>query len=195
MVTNAFGNPGTHFTTRLYTRQGTFPGSSPFLIARRKTILQFFHRKTLKIPKGTLAQALFRRPGVALLTTGLAGLVASPFQLIGFQALLISLAVGVAQELPFVVSGYRYWKRWVFWVAGLAYGLLVTGAAFGILRGGELSALGATLVVISFFISPPIFTAVALWLADALAKAGVARGLRRSEARPLHTDPNETTGK
>ncbi|WP_201518348.1 ECF transporter S component [Gulosibacter hominis] len=144
---------------------------------------------------GTLAQVLFRRPGVALLTTGLAGLVASPFQLIGFQALLISLAVGVAQELPFVVSGYRYWKRWVFWVAGLAYGLLVTGAAFGILRGGELSALGATLVVISFFISPPIFTAVALWLADALAKAGVARGLRRSEARPLPTDPTESTGK
>ena len=140
---------------------------------------------------GVLAQALFQRPGVALLTTGLAGLIASPFQLIGFQALLISLAVGAVQELPFAISRYRNWRRWVFWAAAFGYGLLVTGAAFGVLRGHQLSVAGAVLVVVSFFISPPMFTAVALWLADALNRAGVARGIRR-ESSPAHPEQQDS---
>ncbi|RRJ87055.1 acyl esterase [Gulosibacter macacae] len=132
---------------------------------------------------GTLAQALFRRGGVGLLTSALAGLVSSPFQPIGFTAFLIGLGIGVMQEVPFLIGRYRYWKPWLFWVAGLVQGLLVSGAGFGILRGQDLTSFGAILVIASFFVSPPIFTAIALWLAGALDRAGVARGLRLDEDR------------
>lgn len=126
---------------------------------------------------GTLAQAMFRRPGVAMLTSALAGLVSAPFQPILFMAFVVSLAVGVMQEVPFAVARYRVWKPWLFAVAAIVQGLLVSGAAFGILRGEQFTPLAAGIIVGSFIISPPMFTAVALWLARALDRAGIARGL------------------
>lgn len=132
---------------------------------------------------GALAQALFHRGGVALLTAALSGLVASPFQPIGFMAFLIGLAIGAAQELPFLIARYRYWKRWLFVLSSVLQGLFVTGAAFGILRGHDYDVLGSALIVVCFFISPPIFTLIAMWLAGALDRAGVARGLRMDERR------------
>ena len=131
---------------------------------------------------GTLAQALFRRPGVGLLTSALAGLVSSPFQPIFFLAFLISIGVGLVQELPFLVTRYRNWGPWPFWIGAILQGALVSGAAFGILKGQELSTAGAVLLVVCFFISPAIFTAIARWLAAALDRAGVARGLRPTDA-------------
>lgn len=130
---------------------------------------------------GTLAQALFHRGGVGLLTSALAGLIASPFQPIGFTALLVSLGVGVVQELPFAIGRYRSWRPWLFWLGGGIQGLLVSGAAFGILRGQDLGAAGSALLVASFLVSPAIFTGIALSLAKALDRAGVARGLRADE--------------
>ncbi|NLT26670.1 MAG: ECF transporter S component [Microbacteriaceae bacterium] len=132
---------------------------------------------------GTLAQALFRRGGVAMLASALAGLVSSPFQPIGFTALLIGLAIGVMQEAPFLIGRYRHWPTWLFWLSGTIQGVLVMGAAFGIMRGQDLGVAGAVLLFVSFFVSPPIFTGIALWLAKALDRAGVARGLRSDEQR------------
>lgn len=130
---------------------------------------------------GTLAQALFHRGGVGLLTSALAGLVSSPFQPIGFTAFLIGIGIGLLQEAPFAIRRYRHWPTWLFWLGGLIQGLLVSGAGFGILRGADYSPMGAALIIASFFVSPPIFTAIALALARALDRAGVARGLRRDE--------------
>ncbi|MDJ1371366.1 ECF transporter S component [Gulosibacter molinativorax] len=132
---------------------------------------------------GALAQALFHRGGVALLTASLSGLVASPFQPIGFLAFLIGIVIGLIQELPFLIARYRVWKTWLFLVSGLVSGLLTMGAAFGILGGQNYNLGGTILVVASFFISPVIFTGIALWLARALDQAGVARGLRADERR------------
>lgn len=130
---------------------------------------------------GTLSQALFRRPGVGLLTSALAGLVSSPFQPIFFLAFVISVGVGLVQELPFAATRYRNWGPWPFWIGALLQGLLVSGAAFGILRGQDLGTAGAILLVACFFVSPFVFTAIARRLATALDRAGVARGLRAGD--------------
>ena len=138
---------------------------------------------------GTLAQALFRRGGVGMLTSALAGLVSSPFQPIGFTALLIGLAIGVMQEAPFLIGRYRRWPDQLFWVSGAIQGVLVMGAAFGIMRGQDLGTVGTILLFVSFCVSPPIFTGIALWLARALDRAGVARGLRADEHRRRPSAP------
>ncbi len=130
---------------------------------------------------GALAQALFHRGGVALFTSALSGLIAGPFQPIGFMAFLIGCAIGVAQEIPFLVSRYRYWKPWVFAVGAVLQGLITMGAGFGILGGQNYTVTGQILVIVCFFISPLLFTAIAWWLAKALDRAGVARGLRLDE--------------
>lgn len=130
---------------------------------------------------GALAQALFRRPGVGLITSAIAGLVAVPFQPITYMALVIGIGIGIAQEVPFAVTRYRNWKPWLFAVAGVVQGLVVTGAAFGVLKNHDLSVAGAVLVAVCFFVSPPVFTWFALRLARALDRAGVARGLRADE--------------
>ena len=138
---------------------------------------------------GTLAQALFRRPGVGLLTSALAGLVSSPFQPIFFLAFVIGIGIGVLQEVPFLVTRYRNWGAWPFWIGAVLQGLLVCGAAFGILRGQDLTPLGSVILVVCFFVSPLIFTAVALWLARALDRAGVARGLRGGDSPAAGSSP------
>lgn len=140
---------------------------------------------------GALAQALFHRSGVALLTAALSGLVASPFQPIGFIAFVIGLVIGIVQELPFFITRYRVWKPWLFFISAVVSGFITMGAAFGILGGQNYSLLGTILIVAAFFISPPIFTALSLWLAKALDGAGVARGLRADER---HRNNRDTAG-
>ncbi|PPG00982.1 hypothetical protein C5E06_18110 [Pseudoclavibacter sp. RFBI5] len=130
---------------------------------------------------GALAQALFRRPWVGLITSALAGLVASPFQPIAFGAFLIGVGIGVLQELPFLITRYRRWQAWLF-LAGAAFaGLIMTAAAFRILGGGEYDVLGTVLLIGSFFISPPLCTMLAVWLAKQLERAGIGRDLRLAE--------------
>jgi energy-coupling factor transport system substrate-specific component len=132
---------------------------------------------------GATAQALFHRPGVGLLTTALSGLIASPFQPIFFMAFLTSLMIGVVQELPFAIARYRVWARWLFLVSGLLCAGITAGAAFGILGGEDYTPVGSILIVGCFLVSPIIFTMVGVWLAGALDRAGVARGLQRNERR------------
>lgn len=132
---------------------------------------------------GALAQALLQRPLVGLVTSAFSGLAASPFQPLFFGAFLIALGIGVLQELPFLIGRYRSWRPWIFLVGAIVAGLIVTGASFRVLEGESLSALGRAVVVGSFFISPPICTMLAVWLARRLAKAGVGRELRATEDR------------
>lgn len=130
---------------------------------------------------GALAQALFRRPGIALLTTALSGLVASPFQPIFFMAFLTSLMIGVVQEIPFLITRYRIWRPWLFVVSGVLSAGITAGAAFGILGGEDYGTAGTILIVGCFLISPLVFTMIGVWLAGALDRAGVARGLQQDE--------------
>lgn len=138
---------------------------------------------------GALAQALAQRPGVGLLTSAFAGLVSSPFQPIFFGAFLISLGIGVMQELPFLVGRYRTWRPWVFVAGALAAGVVTAGAGFQVLAAHELGVAGTIVVFACFGISPVLWTLLSLWLASALTRAGVGRGLRRDPVEPAVVAP------
>lgn len=133
---------------------------------------------------GALAQALIRRPGVGLLTSAFAGLVSSPFQPLFFGAFLISLGIGIAQEVPFAIARYRVWKPWLFAVGALATGLVTWGAGFQVLGSGEFGVAGTIVVIAAFGLSPLLGTMLAVWLAGALERAGVGRGLRPETVAP-----------
>jgi energy-coupling factor transport system substrate-specific component len=132
---------------------------------------------------GVVAQALLRRPGVALITSVLAGLISVPFQPIGFAAVMGAGAIGALQELPFVVSGYRYWRAWVFYLAVVVAGL-VFGAGVFVAQGAETAQGWVQVLHIGLFVvSPVVFTWIGRTVADALDRTGVGRGMQRPIVR------------
>jgi energy-coupling factor transport system permease protein len=64
-----------------------------------------------------VAQALLKRPGIALLTAVLMGLINAALSPFGAQQLLNFVIVGIVMELPFAVTLYRRWSTRMFWVA------------------------------------------------------------------------------
>ena len=139
---------------------------------------------------GVIAQSLLRRGGVALLTGLFAGLVAAAFSPQWFFRYLgAGIAIGLLQELPFVVTRYRYWKAWIFYLAAA-----IAGLVFGL---GVFVAVGlshftgwANLVYFSLFVLSPIaVTWLGRVIADRLDKTGVARGLQHEiDRRTGRTD-------
>lgn len=71
-----------------------------------------------------VSQAVLRRPGVALLTATLMGLVNAPFVVGGAQQILNFVVAGILVELPFVITLYRRWSSRMFWIAHTVSGLL-----------------------------------------------------------------------
>ncbi len=123
-----------------------------------------------------IALALLRRGGTAILTGLVSGLVASAFAPQWLMRYIgTGLLIGALVELPFLITRYRVWHAWLFYVsagfAGLVLGLSV------------LFAMGAThfeplvqLVYISLFaLSPALFTWIGRVIANALVRAGVNR--------------------
>ena len=139
---------------------------------------------------GVIAQSLLRRGGVALLTGLFAGLVAAAFSPQWFFRYLgAGIAIGLLQELPFVVTRYRYWKAWIFYLAAA-----IAGLVFGL---GVFVAVGlshftgwANLIYFGLFVLSPIaVTWLGRVIADRLDKTGVARGLQHEiDRRTGRTD-------
>lgn len=67
----------------------------------------------VKLVPGLLAQMLLRRPGAALLTSLIVGLVNIPFSAHGPAAALALVAIGLMQEIPPAVWLYRRWSTWL----------------------------------------------------------------------------------
>jgi energy-coupling factor transport system permease protein len=128
---------------------------------------------------GVIAQSLLRRGGVALLTGLFAGLVAAAFSPQWFFRYLgAGLAIGLLQELPFLLTRYRYWRAWIFYLAAAVAGLLF-GLGVFVFIGLEHFAGWANAVYFALFaISPVVVTWLGRIIADRLDKTGVARGLQ-----------------
>mgnify|MGYP003692971895 CR=1 FL=1 len=92
-------------------------------------------------------------------------------------------AVRAVIMAAFLVVRYRRWPAWLFLVGSGFAGLVMTAAAFRILGGGDYDLLGTVLLIGSFFISPPLCTMLAVWLAKQLERAGIGRDLRLAEDR------------
>lgn len=133
---------------------------------------------------GVVAQSLLRRGGVALLTGMFAGLIAAAFSPQWFLRYFgAGLAIGLLQELPFLVTRYRYWRAWVFYLAAAIAGLIFgVGVFIGI--GAEQFGPGLSVVYFGLFaVSPLVFTWLGRIIASRIDKTGVARGLQREVDR------------
>jgi energy-coupling factor transport system permease protein len=133
---------------------------------------------------GVVAQALLRRGGVALITSVIAGLVSVPFQPIGFMAVMAAGSIGALQEIPFLITLYRYWKAWLFYlavtIAGVVFGL---GVFFA--QGAETARPWTQVLHIGLFVvSPILFTWIGRVVAKGLDRTGAGRGLQLPVVRP-----------
>ncbi|PWC07723.1 ECF transporter S component [Mycetocola zhujimingii] len=133
---------------------------------------------------GVVAQSLLRRGGVALLTGLFAGLIAAAFSPQWFLRYLgAGLAIGLLQELPFLVSRYRYWRAWVFYLAAAIAGIIF-GAGVYLTIGAEQFSANLSVVYFALFaVSPIFFTWLGRVIASRIDKTGVARGLQREVDR------------
>ncbi|QPZ37656.1 ECF transporter S component [Paramicrobacterium chengjingii] len=141
---------------------------------------------------GVIAQSLLRLPGVALITSLIAGLVGSAVNpAFIMRYLATGLAVGLLQEIPFAISKYRYWRPWVFYVAAAVMGTIFGGAVF-IAVGMEHFVGWANLVYFGLFaVSPVIFTWLGRVIAAGINKTGVARGIQRQIDSRSHTSTTQ----
>ena len=127
---------------------------------------------------GVLMQTLTHRPGVALLTSIIAGLVIGPFTPYGFSTVLSTATVGLCQELPFLATLYRKWPTWLFY---LSNGLI--GLAYAFPAQAIFAADTPQIVRLAVYPLAAASAVVTTWAARAVAKqldrTGVTRGLLR----------------
>ncbi|MDQ0892792.1 ECF transporter S component [Agromyces ramosus] len=125
-----------------------------------------------------IALALLKRPGVAVLTGLIAGLVGAAFAPHWLPRFIgTGLLVGALLELPFLVTRYRRWDTWLYYVAAIAAGVVIAAGVFVVI-GGEHFAWWAWAIALPLYAgSPVLFTWVGRVIAARLTRAGVARSV------------------
>lgn len=140
---------------------------------------------------GTLMQTLTHRPGVALLTTLIAGLAIGPFTPYGFSTVLSTATVGLCQELPFLATLYRKWPSWLFYVSNAVIAFVYSFPAQAM-----FAAETAEWVRLAVYPLAALSAVVTTWLARSLAKklaqTGATRGLMRVRPVTAATDAAAT---
>ena len=126
-----------------------------------------------------VALAVLKRPGMAVLAGLIAGLVGAAFapwwlwRYVG-----AGLLVGILIEVPFLLTRYRRWDAWLYYVAAGFAGLVIAIAVF-IGLGAEHYAWWAWAIALPLWVlSPVLFTWIGRVIAARLAKAGVAQAAR-----------------
>lgn len=131
----------------------------------------------LFIIPGLMVLYITRRPGAALINSVFVGLVLTPFTPFGWISLIGALIVGVACEVPFLVTRYRYFGLPMLIIAGAGAGILNVLAGyvfygyFNLTLGVQLALIFGTAVNGAILGGLP-----AKLLSDALAKTGVLSG-------------------
>lgn len=120
--------------------------------------------------------ALLRRPGTGLLSGLIAGLVGSAFAPMWLPRFIgTALLIGVLLELPFLMSRYRRWNAWLFYLSAVVSGLIIAGGVFVVL-GGEHFAVWVWLIAIPLYAgSPVLFVWIGRLIALRLERAGIMR--------------------
>lgn len=138
-----------------------------------------------------IGMALLQRPGAGFLIAVLAGLVNAPLTPFGFAQLPTVIMAGVLSELPFAISLYRVWKKWVFYVG---YGVLITAFSTLWLVAVD-AAMASPVVLVTLYaltaVVSLVFVFIALLIAGRLRKAGVGlavSGSRRPRVQPKSAD-------
>ncbi|MEV6306916.1 ECF transporter S component [Actinoplanes sp. NPDC051861] len=132
-----------------------------------------------------VALAVLRRPGAAVLTMLIAGIINIPTPA-GPNAIVTNLMVGVALELGFLVTLYRIWKPWLYYVTALAFETFYAITAYTYFNIDDMAVAVQAVFFGLMAASAVFFTWLGLIVAGRLTATGVARGIaparRRSEA-------------
>lgn len=125
-----------------------------------------------------IAMRLLQRPGAGLLVGLISGLVIMPFSGYGYASIATNLWWAFFAELAFLLVGYQRWWTWLHYAGAAILGIVYPLLAWVSFDLGSLSPPA----LIGFFAltlaSVLAATAVGILIADRLAKAGVARGVR-----------------
>lgn len=129
-----------------------------------------------------ISLAVLRRPGAALMTCVVVGLIQMPFG--GAGSILTMLMIGAAMELPFLVTRYRVWSWWLFSLSALAFLGYYAWAVFGFFS----METAAPLVQIAFVLLGLLSGQLAVWLslmiAMRLRRAGLGSSTTPRERSP-----------
>ncbi|WP_350348809.1 ECF transporter S component [Agromyces sp. G08B096] len=131
-----------------------------------------------------VAFALIRRPGTALLTGLIAGIVNAGLTPQGPSAILTSLMVGAMIEIPIALGGYRSWRAWIWYVGAAVFGLAYSLYSMAYLDFGA----NPVWMQAAYAVIGTASNVAAIWVGRSIAArleaAGVARGLQPRQAAP-----------
>jgi len=140
-----------------------------------------------------VSQALLRRPGIALLTSVIMGLINAAFTPFGVQQLTNFVVVGIVMELPFAVTLYRRWSKRFFWIAQPISALLQSAiyTVSVILAFEAVPAWALVVAIVGGIISSFVVTWLGQLIAGRLRKAGLGgrEVVRPAAAEPAPADP------
>lgn len=126
-----------------------------------------------------VAMRLLERPGAAVVTGLISGLVTAPLSASGPAIIITNVMFAAVVELPFLVTAYRRWGRGLYYGAAVAltvvYGAwTMTAADMQAFPWWVLALYAAALLASSL-----AGVALGIVVADGLRRAGVARLARR----------------
>jgi energy-coupling factor transport system substrate-specific component len=136
-----------------------------------------------------VALAVLRRPGAALLTMLIAGIINIPTPA-GPSAIVTNLMVGVALELGFLVTLYRIWKPWLFYVTAVLFETFYAISAYAFFNIDDMTVPVQGVFFGLMAVSAVVFTGIGLVIARRLEATGVARGIA-PQRRPAAPAPSE----
>jgi len=143
-----------------------------------------------------VSQALLRRPGIALLTSVIMGLINAAFTPFGVQQLINFVVVGIVMELPFAVTLYRRWSKRFFWIAQPISALLQSAiyTVSVVLAFEAVPAWALVVAIVGGIISSFVVTWLGQLIAGRLRKAGLGgREVVRPAAAPVEQAVPETS--
>lgn len=135
-----------------------------------------------------VALAVLRRPGAAVLTMLIAGIINIPTPA-GPTAIVTNLMVGVALELGFLVTLYRIWRPWLFYLTALLFETWYAISAYAFFNIDDMAVPVRGVFFGLMAASAVLFTWLGLEIARRLAATGVARGI--APARRTTVAPSE----
>jgi energy-coupling factor transport system substrate-specific component len=129
---------------------------------------------------GVVAQALLRRPWVALITHLIAALVASAVVPLWIGRYVgTALLIGGLQEGIAALGRYRRWESWRFYLSAVIVGVVIAVPIWFAADVSRFALWGQIVYIALFVLGPVLWTAVGLAIGAALRRAGVARSSQR----------------
>lgn len=157
---------------------GLVAGASGYLAAAFAAFGPLFYGVTVgaHFLPSIVALALLKRPGTAVLAgviAGLVGAIFAPWWIGRFVG--TGLLVGALIEVPFLVTRYRRWSPWMFYVAAVFSGVVLAIGVFIGLGAEHYTAWAWAIALPLWVLSPVAFTWIGRLIAARLASAGVAQ--------------------